>query len=142
MNDLQRIKDNAYMAGILDGEGCIFIHKLKDNGKNKPVIILEITNKEVIEWIHERFGGSMGFRKKRKEHWKDSYSWGLYVQLEIQIFLEKVFPFMIVKKKQASIMLFFLTRDYTDNGDGYFEQMKEVNKKGKNKDILESGEQK
>ncbi len=62
IEDLKRIAVNAYAAGILDGEGCISIrHDKRDDRPEHtytPRITIVNTNKQVINWYKENFGGN------------------------------------------------------------------------------------
>ena len=51
-----------YLAGIVDGEGCIRIDRSVHAGKNslyKAVLQVGMVERNVIELIHNTFGGSM-----------------------------------------------------------------------------------
>jgi len=120
----------AYAAGMLDGDGCIMIY-LDSFGKYRAVIKVKNTNKDVIIWLNDNFGGSIHTNKMHNPKWKDDYDWMLYAVDDISKFITNVYPYLIIKLKQAQTLLFFLNREYNDNGERWFKEMKELNKKGK-----------
>ena len=74
------ISDIAYIAGLFDGEGCVTCkqvkRKRKDRGEkvyNQWYIRCEIsmTDKAVIEWLHETLG--FGWSAEKKYHTKPKY---------------------------------------------------------------------
>ena len=89
------ISDAAYVAGLFDGEGSVYIKRMKQTKHNRPgkpvhnvmVIRMEMamTDKEVIKWCHDLFGcGAFNERKvkkgyKRQWRWRVSHRDALYV---------------------------------------------------------------
>ena len=76
----------AYAAGIVDGEGCISIHKksrLTESGRSTcPVnITLRVsvsnTNEWLCRWFRLQFGGSVFVHNAKKEKWKPGWQWNL-----------------------------------------------------------------
>ena len=89
------ISDAAYVAGLFDGEGSVYIKRMdqmKHNRPGKPVhkvwvirMEMAMTDKDTIKWCHELFGcGHFGERKvkkgyKRQWRWRVSHRDALYV---------------------------------------------------------------
>ena len=89
------VSDAAYVAGLFDGEGSVYIKRMdqmKHKRPGKPVhkvwvirMEMAMTDKEVIQWCHELFGcGHFGERKvkpgyKRQWRWGVSHRDALYV---------------------------------------------------------------
>lgn len=86
---------SIYLAGLFDGEGCITIN-------NALRIKLGITNKEVVEWIKSKCGGSI--YTTNDPRYKTKYSWEIS-GIDAKEFLEQILPFAIVKKAQISLAL-------------------------------------
>jgi len=63
----------AYMAGFIDGEGCVRIKKSNQSG-NSYYITLQVTNtdREPLQLIKEVFGGKVYFQEKgtNKKVWQ------------------------------------------------------------------------
>jgi len=106
--------DLIYMAGFFDGEGCVAISKinLKNPEYKSPRYVLEVTayncDKDVMDWILTKFGGSTQLRVKPKEkwYWKDNYGWKITSNKAIP-FLKELLPYLKVKKKQAELAIEF-----------------------------------
>ena len=89
------ISDAAYVAGLFDGVGSVYIKRMdqmKHNRPGKPVhkvwvirMEMAMTDKDTIKWCHELFGcGHFGERKvkpgyKRQWRWRVSHRDALYV---------------------------------------------------------------
>ena len=108
-NDL----DLAYSAGILDGEGCIKICRVSAAAINRPNdrftldIQVNMTDKEVVEWLYNTFGGYFYLHRSFNPRWKNSYRWYLQYQ-SCRNFLEWVLPYLRVKREQAKLALKYL----------------------------------
>lgn len=106
----------GYLAGIIDGEGCITIGRgFRPNGTINYNAILMVTNTDlkVIKWLHEQFGGSYYKSKPNNFVSKESYRWRMLKKAEIELMLLAIIPYLIIKKEQAKILLEFvrLTRN-------------------------------
>jgi hypothetical protein len=100
----------GYLAGIIDGEGSIYIQRRMDNGTWCYWARFQIsnTNKNLMNWIHETFGGLL-YEKDRSKHnpkWKVQYEWYSQISLMDKL-LPLVYPFLINKKTHAEIMMEF-----------------------------------
>ena len=89
------ISEAAYIAGLFDGEGSVYIKKMKQIKHQRPgkpvhkvwVVRMEMamTDKDVMEWCYNLFQcGSFGERKvkkgyKRQWRWRVSHRDALYV---------------------------------------------------------------
>lgn len=112
----------AYAAGIIDGEGSFSISKQysrrKDiyNTKVKKCwhrLRIQIcnTNKEVLYWFKETFGGLV-FETKPTVTGKPVYHWNLgIVEQNTENFLLAIIPYLIIKKQQALLALEFCRLD-------------------------------
>lgn len=93
----------AYIAGIVDGEGCIDTFKSGDRVTYQPRITVVNTNKEVLQFIIAVFGGTVTTRSK-VARCKQTYSWtrGGLPAAEI---LERLLPYFIIKKRHALLAI-------------------------------------
>lgn len=97
----------AYLAGLLDGEGCVRIGK--DQRKNKlhrrknPSYFLdvriEMVNAYFLKDYAKKFGGCIYQRKRIGKH-GESVMWLLYGKKASE-FLSLVLPYLNVKKEEA-----------------------------------------
>ncbi len=100
----------AYLAGFIDGEGTFYIQEVKRKNflDYWPRFQIVNTNKEVMYWIHETFGGIIHSRDRSNEsrNWRVQYQW--YVTRNIlDKILPLILPYLIIKKKHAEIMIEF-----------------------------------
>lgn len=106
-----RATDLAYLAGIIDGEGCIKIAKAKSRHTGRPQhwLQLEVSQKDgrLMSWIHNNFGGKVIEVSKNTSI--QHYRWTLLENQAIAI-IKEVLPFLTVKKEQAKIAIMFQSR--------------------------------
>lgn len=100
----------AYLAGIIDGEGSIYVQrrKTKTGWSYFPRFQVVNTNRKLMEWIHQTFGGLI-YDKPRIKHnpkWKMQIEWFTTRSLLDQL-LPLLIPFLIIKTNQAKIMIEF-----------------------------------
>lgn len=100
----------SYLAGIIDGEGSIYIQRRKTitGWSYFPRFQIVNTNRKLMEWVHQTFGGLI-YDKPRKHinpKWKMQIEWfttrGLLDEL-----LPLIIPYLIIKREQAEIMIKF-----------------------------------
>lgn len=148
------ITDLAYAAAFIDGEGCVGIKRSKGirpkRGSVSPeyrvYILAANTHKGVIDWMQDKFGGSIGFQAKgyckNGLERKICYRWRIASSSAIT-FLRLIRPYMIVKKDQADICFMFQTSVKNLGGrksipeetlrfrEDCFQRNRVLNKKGK-----------
>jgi hypothetical protein len=56
----------SYIAGLIDGDGCIFIRKIKDGFQSGISITQVRTN--ILQILMYHFGGSITTTKSRNKH--------------------------------------------------------------------------
>ena len=116
---------NAYAAGLVDGEGSIFIAKQPSCYTIR--IVVEMTERPPIEFLHKNFGGRMTSGKVLKSG-KRSYVWCIATRGDIEPFINRVYKYMLAKKEQARIALFFVNTVDATGGEEWHKKMKELNK--------------
>lgn len=126
----------AYIAGFVDGEGCIRIKKSSQSG-NSYYLTFQVTNtdKGPLELIKQIFGGKVFFQEKGK----NKVVWQYYATCsEAADTLRVLEGFLISKKEQAGFAIQFhdnkenMTRLEKEAAHDKMRQMK--------KDIYESPE--
>lgn len=95
--------DRAYLAGILDGEGCI---RLANRGKYvTPSVQVANTKYELMLWLQERYGGSIyQLKDSRDSNRKQSWSWNIAGQKALTV-IRDARPYLVLKTEQADIVL-------------------------------------
>ena len=77
------VVDAAYIAGLFDGEGSVDFAKRKEKRGNVQSILMriEMTDEDVLRWVHETLGvGTVRKRNRspsRKAHWKDAWVYSI-----------------------------------------------------------------
>lgn len=100
----------AYLAGIIDGEGSIGITKVTPKRYTNPRytarIMLANVNKEVMELFANTFGGTIS--EERVPNRQLIYRWRKVGNPITKEVLTKLYPYLIIKKPQATAVLEFL----------------------------------
>ncbi len=96
------IEHICYFAGLLDGEGCIYIQKGIFNGIEGYRIKMAIgmTNKTPLNWLSKHIGGKVYNAKPSGLNTKECFQWVVNMR-EGNNILKQALPYLIVKKKQA-----------------------------------------
>lgn len=94
----------AYAAGIVDGEGCINSNGIKPESNKLGSIRVAVSNtdRRVIEWLQENFGGSIyDYPQTEKRNY---YSWQVFCK-KAELFLRAICPYLIIKQEQAEVAI-------------------------------------
>lgn len=113
----------AYIAGIIDGEGYLGIQKqtgkkYSDGIKYEACIKVGMTDQKLITWLQISFGGNIHHRIGTGKN-KDSFTWTLRGNRKIKPFLDKVYPYLRIKREQADVIRRYFKTFYDGNRDGY-----------------------
>jgi hypothetical protein len=103
-------RDKAYLAGIIDGEGSITIHRRTPKGKNNPVYALYVgiatTSPALKRWLEERFPERVYIKKlpRSREHHRQVYDFVLSGNRQVMVFLREIAPYLVIKREQAELV--------------------------------------
>ena len=105
--------DKSYLAGIIDGEGCISVSKNPRNGRNYYRLILDITttSNELNQWLEDKFGGIVRTTYARNKNRTDMQGWTVSGN-QCQDILRLTLPYLIIKKHQAELALLMTFGEY------------------------------
>jgi LAGLIDADG DNA endonuclease family protein len=142
----------AYLAGLIDGEGCISISRIKSSsprgygyfcrmsiGMTDP-LLLEIAREIGIGVQRLQTGG-------REKKWKDCYIW-YWSGNGVRILLPLVSPYLRFKRRQAEVALEYLqladhhslkgveSSAYWVRADWLHREMKQLNRRGRKQESL------
>ena len=100
--------ERAYAAGLIDGEGSIRITERGKNGgttftPGQRTLMVELTNtaKPMVEWLNERWPGSVNFLPASEEgNRKARWHWRLAANRALA-FLDEILEYLVVKRRQA-----------------------------------------
>ena len=132
----------AYAAGILDGEGCVSLEKANGRPNKRGYRIslfatISNTNKPLLQWLKDKFGGQVKQYKKRVGR-KTCWVWRICAKQAAE-FLEAVRPYLIVKLSEVDLALEFqkekvIGQSLTDTQDelqvSQYLKMRELKKEG------------
>lgn len=91
----------AWVAGILEGEGC-FDYQQSNPEKRWPQVRVEMTDKDIILRVQEITGGNVRFVKRYKPHHQDTWLLHIRTAKLVQPLLESIYPFM-GQRRQSKI---------------------------------------
>lgn len=102
--------ESSYLAGIIDGEGSIFMGSSKRSFDGKaPTITVRNTDPNLAKWLHKKGGYLLWEQppknKRTGKTRKKSYHWKVGRVLDVQYILERTIPFLIIKKDKAKQVL-------------------------------------
>lgn len=104
-------KNDGYMAGILDGEGCIsiFLHKTRVEGKYSTNLAISVYQSDLrlMNWMVHHYGGKY-YSHLMKNSSRPGYSWFPPRGEALENFLLQILPYLIMKKEQAKLALEYL----------------------------------
>jgi len=108
--------ERAYIAGLVDGEGsfCISEHQSSQKGRwLQPCFDISNNDELCLEYVHEMYGGTVNTVKNRGHHLRFTHP------KMIKNILEDIFPYLIVKKEAAKVMLYFCESRLKRRGMAY-----------------------
>lgn len=113
----------AYMAGVIDSDGCIAISKYYDTTKpnRSPRYVIDVTvvntSLRLMNWLVENFGGSYSERRRQSENHKTAYSWK-YTNSKAVKLLTLIEPYLVEKWDRAqNAIMFFGDDNFKRNGN-------------------------
>jgi len=108
--------DKAWMAGFVDGEGCITISKQVRKNRPSPAYRVSITiansDRRVLDFFLVNYGGAIYHvhERRRDKHsvkWADAFDWHCPISSSEQFLLD-ILPYLRIKYQQATYCLEFL----------------------------------
>src|SRR3990172_3163537 len=106
------IPERAYLAGLVDGEGCISISEYRNPKKTATTILtLSLTvsscDKDILDYWAEKTGlGSVFIGTRARSNSRTGYSWRLCSNKAVEL-IDLIYPYLMLKKEQADIAVKF-----------------------------------
>lgn len=107
---LMTTEERAYLAGLIDGEGSIYVGAIGTSRQKTcyPCVAIGMTDRAVIEWAASRWGCAVSYVLKRTKNpnWLDQH----FVRLSgkrAQILCLVLLPYLRVKRAQAELVCTF-----------------------------------
>jgi hypothetical protein len=119
MSSQLTVEERAYLAGFIDGDGCIFISKSKQSRRpwlqmHRLVVIMTQANKAFLELWQQKTCLGRVYLSNRKH---GVYQWHC-ASKDAEKLLRLVFDFLVIKKEQARIGLDFRQTKGSEFGGG------------------------
>lgn len=95
----------AYIAGLIDGEGCLLIYRKKDKRgvyHFRSILRISNTSVRVIRWLQERLGGEVAPSGKPGE--LPVYHWPIEGPRLAQLLIT-VRPYLVIKVELADLLV-------------------------------------
>lgn len=113
----------AYIAGLVDGEGCLNMYKLRSRSCKKGWTFagrMSISNCDLESLIEVQQETGLGnIQKKTKQVGRrDGYNL-VYSPRELRVLLPMLLPYLRIKKRQAILLLKFLNTQKWGNHRGF-----------------------
>lgn len=97
--------DHAYLAGIIDGEGSIGLYT-SDRARRvgEPVVTVDSTDREVLDWLKMTFGGSIVVKRKQRPHHRQAWTWRVKNRKAVAL-LALALPYLRIDRKRVRALL-------------------------------------
>lgn len=132
----------AYLAGLIDGEGCVYIGRRARTGLYHSCLTITMTDKNVLEWVKDVTGVGSVLSKKMAKRFKPAWTWQVWSD-EAAKLLIKLLPYLQVKQTHANNLIAFqgvmkqppcgskgLSSQQKRERHAHYERSKELNKRG------------
>jgi hypothetical protein len=108
--------DLAYMAGLVDGEGCFFMAKLpKKEGDGyvtehyRGLLKIDNTDIRLLDWVDSVFSGTASARTRStssRKFEREVFNWTATGDRLLDL-CEQILPYLVIKKEQCILMIKF-----------------------------------
>lgn len=135
----------SYIAGIIDGEGSIYITKRpqrKEIGMRSPYyragVEVKNTDERMINFLLTHLGGHKSIQLRKTNRQRNVYTWAL-VDKRVGKVLKELYPYLVCKKEQADIVFRFrssfhsygteknaLPTEIVSLREGYYQELKKL----------------
>ena len=98
--------EKAYIAGLLDGEGCVTLLRQHRGANRVPVVSISNNYRELLDPLKQQYGGSISAKRPANPNHKINYDWKLVGRKAIS-FLTDILPYMLHPEKirRASLII-------------------------------------
>lgn len=116
----------AYVAGLIDGEGCLWVRASKGRWFSPRCDIgMSAKGLPVLRMMKEQFGGALCQQREATEKWEAAWRWTLEGD-RLRTLLTEVAPHLVLKAEQARLLMALCTT----NGQATKDRVSELNRKG------------
>lgn len=137
-------KDNGYLGGIIDGEGCIsimFVGHSKKVTTTALAISVYQADKRLMDWLIFHYGGRSYEQKYKPLGTRPGYIWFAPTGKSREKFLLLLIPHLLLKKEQALLALEYVrlsrSKDAREDRHELAKRCQELNRYVSNKETAE-----
>lgn len=99
--------EKAYIAGLIDGDGCILVNRQTRKKSGTVVyqlrVVVAMNDQRPLVFLKDKLDGGLCTRKRQyRGEWKTTYVWSLCDQRASNL-LEAILPYLLVKDTTAKI---------------------------------------
>jgi len=100
------VKDAAYIAGLIDGEGTITLQRKHRNENRRLAITIASTERQLLEFVLDASGvGTITSKKTYQPHHAKSFTYAVYSRQALAL-LQQIDSYLLsYKKKRAALIL-------------------------------------
>lgn len=106
------VVDLSYIAGFVDGEGCISLRCFTGKRGYQEIrnsLAIVNTNRKVLEWIKVKLScGAVYDITGKRENQKSVFVYEVCDRVKLLYILKLLLPYLKVKKEQAELCVVFL----------------------------------
>jgi hypothetical protein len=100
----------GYLAGIIDGEGCISFTRSNRQTKKyvyRMQLCIVNTSPQLLSWLNEIFDGHchINVHKRQPNHKRPVWSWTISGPRRTVRFLKEIEPYLVIKKQQVHLLM-------------------------------------
>jgi len=105
LETFMHLKEKAYIAGIIDGEGTVTLSRAHANETPAPKVSVANNNLQLLQWIKSKVGSGIIIRRsKRKVQHGTQYVLDIYNDAALDL-LNEVREYLIVKRPHAGLLV-------------------------------------
>lgn len=117
----------AYLAGLVDAEGCFRVHRLIKKNRPNPtyatILAVGNTNTLFFPWLTSIFGGNITFSGSKREGRKNSATWYI-MSTKLKVFIHDLLKYLIIKRPVCEKIIEFEQTIITNGGDRHSDKFK------------------
>lgn len=98
-----------YIAGLIDGEGCIDVQTHDGYVRPRLRIAMAVVASDLIHLLKTNHGGYVSVRKSTNPNWSDALCWELCGFKQVCPLLRNIANHLTIKKEQARFCLWMET---------------------------------
>jgi len=96
--------DLAYVAGLIDGEGCVHLCATKNTYRARVTVGMTEPALPLLTQLHDEWGGSLTRSRPATTKWSAAWVWTL-TGVDAATLLNEVRPYLRMKSEQARLAL-------------------------------------